>query len=239
MLIKFINQFDDWLFKQRLFEGHFKPYDQVFVKEVANISPKKVLEIGCGRAKYHVKLVNIIKSGAIIYNAIDIDKSLHTSWDNKNGIVYKVMGASTLDFLDKEFDLVIFRGSFHEVDSTIAMKEVNRVLADEGKLLIFELTNKLLYTSHFLKNNPSIDVVIRHLKYILTENELGVNKLIHFARFLFFLLIRNIPLYKREIVAGNKFDANQYIEGVREFFDILNVKKYGELYILIIGGKKR
>jgi len=238
MLIKFIKQFDGWLFRQWLFEGHFKPYDQVFVKEVVTISPKKVLEIGCGRAQYHDKLVNVIKRGEIIYNAIDIDESLRTAWDNKNGIAYKVMGANRLDFLDKAFDLVIFRGSFHEVASTIAMKEICRVLADEGKLLIFDLINKPLYASHFLKNNPSINVVIKHLKYIFTEQELQINKFIHLVRFILFLIIRNIPSYKKEIVAEKKYSANEYIRIVEGKFDISETKQFGELYILIKGGKR-
>jgi len=117
--------------------------------------------------------------------------------------------------------------------------KVNRVLTDNGKILIFDLCNKLLYTNKIINNNPSCRVVFNHVIFIFKNKEVGVNKIRHVIIFFLFLLIRNIPSYKKEIVSGGKYNVNEYLEITKKYFDLLNYKTFDDLYVLIEGVKKR
>jgi len=234
MPIKFIKQINEWLFNRRLFEGHLRIYDKIFLNGVLKIKPQKILDIGCGRARYH----KMIKKHNIDLTGIDSDKSLKNAWNYDYG-QYFVANANNLNFEDKYFDLVTFRGSFHEMEHEKVLSEVNRVLTDNGKILIFDLCNKLLYTNKIINNNPSCRVVFNHVIFIFKNKEVGVNKIRHVIIFFLFLLIRNIPSYKKEIVSGGKYNVNEYLEITKKYFDLLNYKTFDDLYVLIEGVKKR
>jgi ubiquinone/menaquinone biosynthesis C-methylase UbiE len=96
-----------------------------------NYNPKKILVVGCGNGT-EVTSLNKFFPGSKVYG---IDLKVETI--NENDCFIEPGDAENLRFADKEFDLIY---SFHVLEHisnpTKALTEMNRVLQDNGCLLI-------------------------------------------------------------------------------------------------------
>ncbi len=165
-------------------------WDRVFDQLIltAKLLPKnaKVLEVGSGYGHYLVMLKDIRKD----INIIGTDYMLHDLWKKitKQGYDIRQMDALDLKFKDESFDAIISYGVMEHVnDDEKFMMEMNRVLKDGGKMLMFNLPNKLSLTEFIARklkmhhhDNLYTKKTIKKLysKYGFKINKIGLNYII-------------------------------------------------------------
>lgn len=116
----------------------------------------KVLDYGCGRGEYSLKLLElgaIVEGIDISQQYIDIAKS--ACQDKGYGAErfhFQVMDAHRLEFADDTFDYVVGNGILHHLDYPTALSEINRVLKPGGRAIFQEplAGNPLLAILRFL-----------------------------------------------------------------------------------------
>jgi len=108
-------------------------------KHMPKEKPKKVLDIGCGNGALLRALKDDIVSGV----GVDISDNLleHAAKSNAafDNLAFKKIDGPKLDFASNEFDLVISLLSFRYLDWDPIMKEIERVLQSDGKLIIVDM----------------------------------------------------------------------------------------------------
>lgn len=96
----------------------------------------KILDFGCGTGKYCF-LFNPKN-----YFGVDVNnQSLKIAHSNFPGYQFIQFRDHQLNFKDKYFHLILILGVFHHIsnrDLVIIMKELKRVLKDDGKIIILE-----------------------------------------------------------------------------------------------------
>jgi SAM-dependent methyltransferase len=129
---------------------------------LADCTGKKVLEIGCGEGSIAVALA---QSGAIV-EAIDISpvaitSARRTALPQNANVMFRVMGADTLDYPDAFFDLVCGRSILHHLPLDRAVREIRRVLKPEGSAVFLEP----------LAHNPLINLIRRLTPQLRSPDE--------------------------------------------------------------------
>lgn len=107
-----------------------------------DVDGKNVLDYGCGKGDYAVKLLDM---GARV-EGIDIaqtyiDECSRLARDgcyDPARYCFQVMDAHTLDFPDDHFDVVIGNGILHHLDFEVALREIHRVLKPGGRAIFQE-----------------------------------------------------------------------------------------------------
>lgn len=117
-------------------------YEMPILRRMTSLqNPKHILEIGCGNG-YGTTL--IMKSfGPERITAIDLDEKMIARARRRKleGVTFKVMDASRLEFPDNEFDAVVDFGIIHHIPNwKECLEEVKRVLRPGGEILIEDLS---------------------------------------------------------------------------------------------------
>lgn len=169
-LIKEEEFHDDWAESMNLekilvdefFEAATCPENQFFIKEIGDITNKKVLELGCGAGEASVYFA---KKGADVIatdlssKMLEVAEKLAAMHNTK--IKTKKMPADKIDFPDNTFDIVYAGNLLHHVDVEATIKEVQRVLKNGGYFLSWDP----------LAHNPAINIYRRIASEVRTEDE--------------------------------------------------------------------
>lgn len=107
-----------------------------------DIAGRRVLDFGCGKGDYAVKLLGV---GARV-DGIDISqtyidecyKVMESAGVQPDSYSFQVMDAHKLAFPDETFDFVVGNGILHHLDFTLALDEVRRVLKPGGRAVFQE-----------------------------------------------------------------------------------------------------
>ena len=102
----------------------------------------RVLEIGCGNGNGTRLIKKYYNPQKIIATDLD-EKMIEVAQKNNNDnlVDFIVMDASNLEFSDKYFDAVFDFGIIHHIPNwRDCIRELNRVLKDDGELILEELS---------------------------------------------------------------------------------------------------
>lgn len=154
---------------------------------------ERVLNIGCGRGMYLIKIAQKLKTGKVI--GIDIwskDLSKNSRKNTEHNIVIegleKKVNIKTADmafmpFKDDDFDLVISSFTINNIleveKRKKALIEITRVLKQEGTLCIIDMRNIEEYIE-ILKEHNIINITVTKTKYLYPKSKIitGTKKLI-------------------------------------------------------------
>ena len=117
------------------------------IEKASKLIPKNanVLDLGCGHG-HHMYLLKQLRPDI---NIIGIDINTQKLWKllKLERFDIRIMNGENLSFMDKTFDVILSFGVIEHVNDDIQfLKEANRVLKDDGKILIFNLPNKYSFT---------------------------------------------------------------------------------------------
>ncbi len=108
-------------------------------KHLPEMSNKVILDIGCGNGALLRELSTRVRAGV----GIDISSrlvSLAQKWGSpKNNITYHVVDGPVIPLGDHTVDVVISMLSFRYLDWDPIMKEIERVLRKDGKLIVVDM----------------------------------------------------------------------------------------------------
>jgi len=108
------------------------------ILQFADLRDQEVLEIGCGDGRITSQLVGKAKRlVAIDPNAANIAEVK----ENMEGVGLRIGSGECLEFPNESFDVILFSLSLHHQDSRVALREVKRVLRDNGQVVILEPVN--------------------------------------------------------------------------------------------------
>lgn len=138
-----------------LFKYYSKQYDKFMkifhldknkeiIKVIKDVNSLDILDIGGGTGTLSDILINL---GADV-TILDPEKKMTNIAKVKNNKVKIINGYSTnIDLKDNSFDLIIMRDSFHHIkDKEETLKECNRLLNNNGKILIYEFDRTHIVT---------------------------------------------------------------------------------------------
>lgn len=105
------------------------------ILQLSTLKAKRVLEVGCGDGR----ITSLIAGKPQQLVAIEPDENkIREAKKKVNGVDFRVGKGESLKFPDSCFDVVIFTLSLHHQESKVALREAERVLKDDGKILIIE-----------------------------------------------------------------------------------------------------
>jgi ubiquinone/menaquinone biosynthesis C-methylase UbiE len=105
------------------------------IKKQTDFKEKIVLEIGCGGGK----ISSILANNTEQYIGIDPDiKAISEAKQTYKNVDFRIGTGESLSFRDSRFNLILFTLSLHHQNSSQALKEADRVLKKDGKLVIIE-----------------------------------------------------------------------------------------------------
>lgn len=132
------------LHKENRAPAHCPQLESIFNKKWRDALRGNFLEIGCGSGSDLEIFSNIKKIKKI--TAIDLGeniKNLAERYKERKDIVISEGNALSLDFDDKEFDIIYSYGVFHHTSDPIqCISEAHRVLKEDGTIFLY------LYSSH-------------------------------------------------------------------------------------------
>jgi SAM-dependent methyltransferase len=119
----------------------------ILLEMIGDVKGKKVLDLGCGDAKFGVEL---LQKRCISYDGVEGSENMvKEATKNLSGIEGKVHLSSmeTWDFKAKQYDLVVSRLALHYIaDLKEVFQGVHNTLADNGKF-IFSVQHPVLLSS--------------------------------------------------------------------------------------------
>jgi len=108
------------------------------ILQFADLWGQDVLEIGCGDGRITSQLAG--KAKRLV--AIDPDAAnIAEAKENMEGVGLRIGSGECLEFPSEYFDVILFTLSLHHQDSSMALREANRVLKDHGRVVILEPVN--------------------------------------------------------------------------------------------------
>lgn len=145
------------------FEACTAPENRFILKQLGDITGKKLLDLGCGAGENSVYFA---KKGALCvatdYSPGMVEVALKLAETNGVKIEGCTANAMELEFPDNTFDIVYASNLLHHLpEPKIAIREMHRVLKPGGKACFWEP----------LKHNPVINVYRRMATKVRTEDE--------------------------------------------------------------------
>ena len=108
------------------------------ILQFVDLRDQEVLEIGCGDGRITSQLVG--KAKRLV--AIDPDAAnIAEVKENMGGVGLRIGSGECLEFPSGSFGVILFTLSLHHQDSRVALREAQRVLRDDGRLVILEPVN--------------------------------------------------------------------------------------------------
>ena len=123
--------------------GRWKPVAEELIKIYNLKSGSKVLDIGCGKG-YLLYEIKLIIPDLDITGVDSSDYGLENAKEEMKPFIYKHKAEVKLPYEDKEFDLVISLGTFHNLrlpELKIALSEMERV-GKKGYLMLESYRNE-------------------------------------------------------------------------------------------------
>jgi len=149
------------------------PLAKTIVREdKENTSKSNILDIGCGNGRdsiYFGKQGYKVTGIDVSPDAIEIAKK-NNKFDN---VIFDVGDAEKLDFDDEQFDVVYSLSVLHSTNLKKSMKEVARVLVDNGLAMIY-LYNKTTYTDSDGNSKVEVNFNIGDFEEILVKRNLKI-----------------------------------------------------------------
>jgi SAM-dependent methyltransferase len=106
--------------------------EEVSYEAVAEVSPARVLEVGCGLGEIAARIQRELRADV---RAIDISERM-VELTRERGVQAEVGDAQALAFADGEFDCVVANWVlYHVPDVDLAVREIARVLKPGGRLV--------------------------------------------------------------------------------------------------------
>lgn len=131
-----------------LFEGRAASLADPLQEEIRRLSPKRILDLGCGAGQELMKFDDDsteVKVGADIqFAANEVFRKLRSNAGDDRAVFINSAGEH-LPFAAACFDLVICRVALPYMNSATAIREVARVLAPNGLLLLTVHTPKFYF----------------------------------------------------------------------------------------------
>ena len=142
--------------------------------------PLKILDVGCGDGITEMFMHKYFSSW--LMEAIDISAQSIDEAKNKNifNCNFKTYGGKEIPFADSSFDVIFMAGVLHHINfnlHTDLLKEINRVLKQDGRFYLFE-HNPLNPVTRHLVNTCVFDKEARLLKSAYTEKLLKENNFV-------------------------------------------------------------
>jgi len=173
---------------------------ETFLKKILEYSKNKnVLELGCGKGSYSLKIAqNDGRVTGIDISEVAIKFSEEQSRNNNVSEVttFLVMNAENLDFQYGSFDLVIGSSIVHHLELQTFMNELVQVLNNKGSAIFIEPLGHNLFINLYRNFTPNLrtkdehPLLLKDLKYISSFfNKVEINY------FHFFTLLA-VPLRK-------------------------------------------
>ena len=135
-------------------DGKFvEPMYDDLIEEIQKLPSGKILDVGCGNGN----LFTYLPDDRYELFGVDFSNNMIAEAENRCGdtATFMVADAEKLPFDDDSFDMIICNASFHHyIHPTAVLMEMNRVLKDDGKILI---------------GDPYIPTIIRPMMNILTR----------------------------------------------------------------------
>ena len=125
------------------------------ILQLADLRDQEVLEIGCGDGRITTQLVG--KAKRVV--AIDPDAAIIAkAKENTKGVSLRIGSGECLEFPSESFDIILFTLSLHHQDSSLALREVKRVLRDHGRVVILEPVNdgEIEQVCNLLRNEAQV-----------------------------------------------------------------------------------
>ena len=107
----------------------------------AHVAGKRILEYGCGNGSL---AFFIGQQGArevidIDISEVGIEQAIQQAHELKlDNVTFSVMDAEAMDFEDNSFDVICGSGILHHLDVKVALSEIARVLAPDGRAIFIE-----------------------------------------------------------------------------------------------------
>jgi len=123
--------------------GRWKPVAEKLIKTYSLNSKSKVLDIGCGKG-YLLYEMKLLIPDLDIVGIDSSDYGLENAKEEVKSFISKCKAESKLSYEDKEFDLVISLGTFHNLrisELKIALSEMDRV-GRQGYLMLESYRNE-------------------------------------------------------------------------------------------------
>ena len=123
--------------------GRWKPVAEQLIKAYSLTSNSKVLDMGCGKG-YLLYEMKLLVPGLDIVGIDSSDYGLENAKDEIKPFIYKHKVEEKLLYKDKEFNLVISLGTFHNLrlpELKIALSEMERV-GKQGYLMLESYRNE-------------------------------------------------------------------------------------------------
>ncbi|MEW5957514.1 MAG: class I SAM-dependent methyltransferase [Chloroflexota bacterium] len=113
-----------------------KEYRQItMIERFVDVRDRNVLEIGCGDGSMSILLARDARE----YIAIDPDEPrIREAQLLASNVEFQIGTGEALEFTDASFHVVLFTLSLHHQNSQLALKEADRVLTENGQLVILE-----------------------------------------------------------------------------------------------------
>ncbi|MDQ6757659.1 MAG: class I SAM-dependent methyltransferase [Bacteroidota bacterium] len=142
----------------------------------------KILDVGCGDGTTEIFINKYFSEWKI--TAIDIsEKSIEEAGNKNINCVFQVYDGKSIPFEDESFDIVFMAGVLHHVDFSLhndLIKQIKRVLKNEGRLYLFEhnpfnpLTKHLVKTCEF--DTDAKLLKSSYTKGLLKKNDFKIDK---------------------------------------------------------------
>lgn len=185
----FLNYFDkrneDQNFElNELRREQYKVDAEVISQHLLKPNPK-VLDVGCSAGMFISEIYERCKTKYIL--GIDIDKSAIDFAREKYSDYADFLNINLLDVDDSnQFDLIVFRGTFQYLDQSLheSLRHIKRLLALNGKVLIFSLPSTDAFLYRLLRNDwalfhPEMSLMFneKSIKYLFSKNDMKIDDL--------------------------------------------------------------
>lgn len=235
--------YSDWIQGDELGRELFTLLTTTLFNTLGNITNKYILDLGCGNG---VLSIEFSKLNAIVYG-IDssskmLDIAIHNARSEKNENIFFQLGdiSNKLPYEDSSFDFVVSNMVLmYCEDISVIIKEVSRVLKNEGKF-IFSIVHPCFRGDWALtkENEPILIFKNNYNKEYSYEKKLGEN-------FIKPCIYFNRPIQKYiQTLVENKLSIEDFVEtSISNNFSEFSEVKYPLRYSvsanhLIIGSNK-
>lgn len=169
----------------------------------------RFLEIGCGDGRLTSGLHGAFKNLV----AIDPDRqSIKRAQKKYPEIDFRVESGESLTFRDDSFDVVLFSLSLHHQNGVKALKEAERILASDGKVLVLEpaIESQMSQLCNIF-NNEAVELTqaienINNSRFTITSNSTILTKWMFLDRYELYAWLYDFYNEKPDPTTSNQVD---------------------------------